>query len=202
MTKVEYDERLRPVDENIVQLLNERKQITESKPYIPPKTMLEAWSEQYGLDFTLLQWLFHGLFHTHNDFQYQPYEPGALRQVIPLMQTTLQDGVEYVLTHMMQYENGSEVHLKIQLQAEDAHRIDSIQPNLRLAVEPAEGYSIRHNGSQGGGPQAHLSFLVTPALPDDLGAVRFALLPSFREPRVPRKERVLDEPVVFATEEA
>jgi hypothetical protein len=146
-----------------------------------------------------MKWLFHG-FNEASLPVTGPIETGDLVNVVPLMKKVEIDGCQYLLSHMMQYEQGSEVIVEINVnELVKANGISRIRPHLILNVQHKHSqtaYSIRPMGLSGGGKKVNLKYIITPKLPNDVKEQEFSLLPNpqpFRE----IKELILEQPVHF-----
>ncbi|OZB94434.1 hypothetical protein [Paenibacillus sp. XY044] len=191
----DYDEEIRAVDTQLIELLNHRKALAKGRRCFPPMVVLKEFEEKSGLKPPYLNWLFHSInggFHrTRTD------GPGELQGILQIMKTTVQEGYQYMITHAMQHEHGSIVHIEIRPQKIDNDSPD-FHPRLQLEVTcPDVEYSVHRNGSRGGGGASSMSFLVEPPLPEQLDTVHFALIP-FEEPmEFRRREIFLDQEVHF-----
>lgn len=191
----DYDEEIHAVDAQLLELLNHRKALAKGRRCFPPKEVMKEFEEKFGVKPPYLNWLFqsiNGGFH-----RLRPDGPGDLLSVMQILKTTETDGFQYVITHAMQHEHGSVVHIEIK-QLEHVEDFTDFRPLLQLEVtSPNIEYSVRRTGSRGGGGASSMSFLVEPRLPEQLDAVHFALIP-FEEPMdFSRKEILLDQEIHF-----
>ncbi|RTE08781.1 hypothetical protein [Paenibacillus whitsoniae] len=190
----EYSDKLHQIDENLIRLLNERQSLAQGKRCMPEQDVVQAWAAQYGIDVPQINWLLSCLNHSLHPFM--PSEPGELLQVLPIMKKTVLAGYEYAITHSMQHENGSMVHLEIkQLTTEEA--VAHFRPQLQLDIISETPYAVFRHGASGGGGRSKLQFLVTPRLPEPLAHVHFALIPFAAPMELPPKEIILDQEVRF-----
>ncbi|NRF95559.1 hypothetical protein HQN89_32495 [Paenibacillus frigoriresistens] len=186
----EYNDNFRRIDENLLQLLSERKSLTKGKRYFPPKDLMEEWSSKYQMEIPQISWLLHSI--NDRGLPAIPNEPGELLSVLSILKKSIVNGFEYALTHSMQHENGSVVFLEIK-QINNDDTIGYLRPQLLLEVEGQQEYSVRQTGSHGGGGQTSMKFLVSPRLPE----VMFALIPYAAPMESPPKEVILDQEVHF-----
>ncbi|MBJ9989715.1 hypothetical protein [Paenibacillus sp. S28] len=191
----DYDEEIHAVDTQLIELLNHRKALTKGCRCFPPKEVMKEFEEIFGLKPPYLNWLFHSI----NGGFHRPRSdgPGELQGILQIMKTTVQEGYQYRITHAMQHEHGSIVHIEIK-QLENVDEFTDFRPLLQLDVTSQDKeYSVGRNGSRGGGGISSMSFLVEPRLPEQLDTVDFALIP-FEEPMdFSRKEIFLDQEVQF-----
>lgn len=189
-----YNDAVKKIDENILKLISERRAITNGKRFLPSKDVVEAWAKQLNMK---IPEVYHFL-HTLNlgAETILPNEKGDLISILPIMKKVTKDHVTYTITHAMQYENCSIVHLDISYQKKE-NAVARIQPRLRLEVVSPEDYQIRHNGMHGGGTTIEMEELVIPKLPDDLLSVSFSLIPYLSEFENKVTEIVLDQPIEF-----
>jgi hypothetical protein len=174
--------------------LNERKELAKGKRYFPLKEIMQDWAIKYDLDIPQISWLLHSL--NESSHPEMPKEPGSLLNVVPIMKKSIVDGFQYSLTHCMQHQNGSIVFLEIQ-QLQNEENIGHIRPQLLLEVTGNQQYSVRRNGSHGGGGQTQVRFLIIPRLPDNINEVHFTLIPYAIPMENPPREVILDQEVKF-----
>ncbi|MFM1651676.1 hypothetical protein ACI7RC_06195 [Brevibacillus sp. B_LB10_24] len=190
----EYNDEFKAIDEKIIKLLMDRKNLAKGKRYFPQKEIMISWAAEFDMDIPHISWLMHIL--NEGITPTIPNEPGELLNVLPIMKKSVVDGFEYHLTHSMQHKNGSIVFLEIsQCQIND--NIGHIRPQLLLEVKGSEEYTVRRNGSHGGGGQTQLRFLVIPRLPDHISEITFALIPYASPMETPPKEIVLNKEISF-----
>ncbi|MDF2925605.1 MAG: hypothetical protein K0R57_4519 [Paenibacillaceae bacterium] len=192
----EYNEQFKAIDDSLIRLLLERKSLAKGKHIFPPREIMEEWTVRYGMDISHVSWLLHSL--NEGSEPAMPVKPRDLLGVLPIMRKSVVEGVEFLLTHSMQHANGSEVYVEIQ-HLESEEQSIHLRPRLLLEVRGPQQrqYSVRRSGSHGSNLHAQLRFMVTPRLPDNLGEVRFALIPFAIPAEVPLKELILDKDVYF-----
>ncbi|CAG7657832.1 hypothetical protein PAECIP111802_06870 [Paenibacillus allorhizosphaerae] len=190
----EYNDKFRSIDAKLLQLFCERKALANGKRYFPSKEIMQQWAITYDLDIPQISWLLHSL--NEGRHSVVPDEPGELINVLPVMQKSVVNGFRYVLTHAMQHQNGSIVFLEIEHLSTNEN-IGHIRPHLLLEVTGKQQYSVRRNGTHGGGGQTQVRFLVTPRLPDPIQEVQFALIPYAIPMESPPKEVILDQEIRF-----
>lgn len=196
MFRIGYMEELKPVDASIAELLAKRQHLTKGKRFLPPAELITAWAEQFDIHPDLLAWSFRTF--TQREQTRGPVDLGNLLTIFPLMKRQSVNGCLYTLTHLEQYENGSKLHLAVKLETPDAHQISHLEVQLTLEIEPST-YTVIPFGRQGGGAQASAQFLVTPALPENLDGIHFALVPAEgRDINPPHIPRILNDPVHFS----
>jgi hypothetical protein len=195
MFKVGYMDELQPIDRAIAELLAKREQCAQGKMFVPPRSLVEGWAKEFGMDPALLFWTFRHF--TPRRRVNGPVDLGELQGIVPLMQRKTVNGCTYTLTHVEQFLNGSIVNLIASLETPEAAQVSRLELHLTLAIK-TERYQVMPYGTQGGGAQLTARFLVTPPLPTDMGKVEFALVPDAGEGgRPPMIVRELDDPVVF-----
>jgi hypothetical protein len=191
----EYNDEVRNIDEQILELLNVRKRLADSKRYVPSKEIIQQWSERFDMQIPRI----YSLLNSFNEGVKPviPNETGELRAVVPIMKKTIADGCELVLTHAMHHEHASIVFLEIEYK--DSSESDlHIRPHLLLEIVGGPNYAVRLNGSQGGGTRSQTRFLVAPPLPETMDHLQFSLVPH-QSPFVShiQKEIVLDRQIDF-----
>lgn len=166
-----YKESLSEIDTQILALLARRDEISEHEPGVPSPELLNAWAAEYGLD---ARWLL-GLFgFLHRKITHRAYvQPINLRTLVPIMRTEESGGIRLRLTHMEQYENCSVLHLDIEI-ADLATDLQLSHPMTTLSVA-ALGYEVYPQGGGGHGRAWHQSFVIAPALPDNLDGMEITV---------------------------
>ncbi|MDA8206554.1 MAG: hypothetical protein M0Z36_10825 [Thermaerobacter sp.] len=191
---VPYDDRLEPIDEQLAKLIAERMRQSKGTNGYPTKEQFDRWSHEYGVDRNIIA----SVFAAMNNPRRPPRHPAAphhLRDIIPVMQKAVTEGITYQITRMEQYSDFSLVYVDI-FTHEDAETT-ALDVQLMLHVEPAADRQIQIHRSQGQANQASLVYIVSPRLPNDVDSYKFALIPH-AFPRHPRPvEVVLDRPIVF-----
>jgi hypothetical protein len=142
---------------------------------LPPRNVIEEWAKEFGIQSELLIWMMRNMTQRHQASR--PVEIGDLQNIVPLMKRKIVNGCLYTITHVEQYLNGSVVNLTAKLESPSAYQISHLELLLALAVD-SQDYVVTPYGRQGGGAQLTARFLVTPKLPDDIGEIRLALVPT------------------------
>ncbi|KRE96863.1 hypothetical protein ASG89_30485 [Paenibacillus sp. Soil766] len=193
MVPNEYNDKMKKIDESLLQLLTERKSLAKGRRFYPQKEVLQEWSTRFGIEIPQINWLLNSL---NENYPVRPNEPGELEHVMPIMKKTVVGDFAYTLTHAMQHQHSSIVYCEIKLIQLDGH-FGNFRPQLQLDVRGAELYRVMRNGASGGGGQTQITFLITPRLPDNLEDLHFALIPYASPMESPPKEIILDQEVQF-----
>ncbi|WP_071394783.1 hypothetical protein [Bacillus tuaregi] len=177
-----YDERIQSIDEQICALIKERKVVSDQDPGFPAKKLISAWSDKYDFQEDFLNSVFS---HFLNEDLYRPVvEPEGFVKNIPVLKSFENKDVFYSITFIRQYENASVVHFNIdrEYREEDMHRGFQDHTFFELSIQGLDTeYDCRNDG--GGGSRGHESYtyIISPALPDDLST--FTLV--FKEHKTP-----------------
>ncbi|CQR52313.1 hypothetical protein [Paenibacillus riograndensis] len=191
-----YNDEAKQIDEQILELFRQRKAVSGGKGLFPDTETIEEWATRFELQPDEITFILSSLNEARPRRKFWE-EPGVLRGVLPIMQTTLQDDVEYTLTHALQHEKLSIVTLEIKYLKETVGQV-SINPLLTLAVVGDTDYEIDGYGARGGGAHFHMQFMVWPPLPEDLSFVEFSLVPASNRFMCPIREEVfLDKQIDF-----
>ncbi|MFC7681031.1 hypothetical protein [Paenibacillus sp. GCM10028914] len=172
-----YDERIKDIDEQLCSLIKRRKETSNENPGFPNEQFIKQWASKYSLYEDLLNSFF-SLFLNEQLFKPQ-IEPKGFRRNIPVLKSFEQDEVFYSVTFVRQFENASVVHFNIdQVIADDDLGRGLNEHKAHTFYELSiKGQSIQYDCrlEYGGGCGGHTSssFIVSPALPDDLTNVRF-----------------------------
>ena len=191
----EYNDEVRQIDEQLLRLVAARKKITGTVQYHPPQETIDEWVSSLDMKEEDLRYVLRSV-QPMPQRHFFPREELKLTGVLPIMKKTVKDSCEYVITHSMQYENESIVHLEIQYKGNEAERVHVV-PHLALEIiSEQEHMSMRHS-SRGGGGETQLSYRVVPALPSSLENIQFSLIPSIPELEHKVEEVILNKQVDF-----
>lgn len=176
-----YDERIEAIDEQICELIKRRKDLSSQNPGFPTKQHITNWAKKYHFYEDFLNSVF-------ADFLlediYKPIvEPFGFLKNIPILKSFEKEGVFYSVTFMRQYENASVVHFTIDKDDSDDENLRFREPILfDLTIEGIEiDYDCRNEGGGGSGGHESYTFIVSPALPDDISNYKFV----FKECQIP-----------------
>jgi hypothetical protein len=179
-----YDEQIEAIDEQICKLIKQRKDLSKNNPGFPTKHLITNWAKKYNFYEDFLNSVFA---HFLNEDIYKPViEPQGFLKNIPLLKSFEKDDVFYSVTFMRQYENVSVVHFNID--RDDSNDDDDMPRRFRepilfdLSIEGKEvEYDCRNEGGGGSGGHESYTFIVSPALPDDLSELKLV----FKQCKVP-----------------
>lgn len=180
-----YDERIAETDEQIAQLINQRKELSDNNPGFPTKQYISKWAEKYDLYEDFLNTIFSQFLH--EDYHKPIVEPKKFKKNIPILKGFERGDTYYSVTLVRQFENASVVHLNINKNI-TSERIDSNHPehyfyDLSIQAEETE-YECRMDGGGGSEGNETYTFVVSPALPDDHSKYKF----DFKAQALPYKE--------------
>jgi hypothetical protein len=185
-----YDERLFPIDEQICELLKQRKEISSNNPGYPPFENIEKWAISFDLFEDYLKSVFHVL---RNEELYRPtVEPSGFQKHVPILKSVERDEFFYTLIAMRQFSNASVITFNIDW---DVRSDDSQKSNRPKHFELYLGESYHCHTESGGGSSGHFSFnyVVSPALPDDISGMKFV----FRDLGTLIRDRRKEDEIVF-----
>ncbi|EWG08411.1 hypothetical protein [Cytobacillus firmus] len=177
-----YDRRLEAIDEQICDLIERRKELSNNNPGFPTKQLISSWSKKYNFYEDFLNSVFAGFL---NEDIYRPVvEPKGFLKNIPILKSFEKDDVFYSVTFVRQFENASVVHFNIDREDSD----DEMPRRFRepiffdLSIEGREtDYDCRNEGGGGSGGHESYTFIVSPALPDDLSKLKLV----FKQCKIP-----------------
>lgn len=178
-----YDEQIEAIDEQICNLIKQRKDLSNNNPGFPTKQLIANWAKKNNFYEDFLNSVFA---HFLNEDIYKPViEPQGFLKNIPILKSFEKDDVFYSVTFMRQYENVSVVHFNIDRDDSDD---DDMPRRFRepilfdLSIEGKEvDYECRNEGGGGSGGHESYTFIVSPALPDDLSELKLV----FKQCKVP-----------------
>ncbi len=177
-----YEEQLEPIDEQICNLIKQRKELSDNNPVFPTKELITRWATKYNLYEDFINSVFSQLL---NEEIYKPVvEPEGFLKNVPVLRSFERDSVFYSVTFVRQYKNASVVHFTIdQEDIDDEMHTRKKRPRLfDLSVE-GEGVDYDCRNNFGGGSAGHQSytFTVSPPLPNDLSNIKLI----FKEYKIP-----------------
>ena len=172
-----YDESLLSIDKRLCELLNERKEIAKKELGVPPDKVVSSLANKYGFQKEYLQSIYTTI---GMEDSFQPIvEPVQFRKYLPVLKTYENQGVLYTVTYIRQYSNASVLYLHIDWeQRNEAIESDYYPDIFDMFID--DTYICRSEG--GGGTTGHTSYsyIISPALPDDLNGIEL----FFKESRV------------------
>ncbi|WP_150271967.1 hypothetical protein [Paenibacillus tepidiphilus] len=171
-----YNDEVKAVDEQILQLIMQRRELTAGRHFFPKQEIIEEWAEHYGMDAEQITHSFGGIVAALPRIRIRE-DNGPLQGVLPIMKIAVESDVEYAITHAMQYSEFSIVSVQFTYLKASEKEV-SLSPALSLVVEGGTGYEVQHYGGHSGGPKAQLQFAVSPPLPSDLQDICFSLVPG------------------------
>jgi len=177
-----YEEQIEAIDEQICNLIKQRKDLSYNNPGFPTKQLIANWAKKYNFYEDFLNSVFA---HFLNEDIYKPViEPQGFLKNIPILKSFEKDDIFYSVTFMRQYENASVVNFNIDRDDSD----DDMPRRFRepilfdLSIEGKEvDYDCRNEGGGGSGGHESYTFIVSPALPDDLSELKLV----FKQFKVP-----------------
>jgi hypothetical protein len=176
-----YDEKIESIDEQICNLIKQRKDLSNNNPGFPTKELITKWSLKFNFYEDFLNSVFS---HFLSEEIYKPVvEPKGFLKNIPMLKSFEKDGVFYTVTFVRQYKNASVVHFTIDKEESDSEqRMFEDHSFFDLSLE-GEGvdYDCRNNFGGGSGTHHSFTFTVSPALPSDLSNIKFI----FKECKIP-----------------
>ncbi|OIK13802.1 hypothetical protein BIV59_04610 [Bacillus sp. MUM 13] len=165
-----YDNRLYPIDEEICRLLQQRKALCEGRPGFPPDKAITEWAGKYDIFEEFLQSIF-GLMRM--DFFFKPQvEPSGFIKHLPVLKSFEHEEEIYTITYIKQYTNASVLNLHIDWNEKIDTPLEMIRKRPRDFLElQIDQYDCRSDGSGGGqGFRTH-TYIISPALPDNLSGL-------------------------------
>jgi hypothetical protein len=177
-----YDNRIEAIDEQICDLIKQRKEISSNNPGFPSKQLISFWCKKFNFYEDFLNSVFA---HFLKEDIYRPVvEPKGFLKNIPILKPFEKDDVFYSVTFVRQFENASVVHFNIDREDSD----DEMPRRFRepmlfdLSIEGIEAdYDCRNEGGGGSGGHESYTFIVSPALPDDLSELKLV----FKQCKIP-----------------
>lgn len=168
-----YDERSYPIDEQICGLIRQRKDVSDNEPGYPPLEFIGDWAKKYGFTEEFLRSVFGTLF---NEEHFKPLiEPEHYLKIIPVNKFVEKDGRIFSAAYIRQYNNASIVNFNIDSIA--LYHPEDLPRHQFFKLFAGEKYDCRMIGGGGSTDHYSYSFVVAPALPDDISGLELV----FRE---------------------
>ncbi|GAB2324122.1 hypothetical protein IRB23M11_17440 [Alkalibacterium sp. m-11] len=188
-----YDERIAATDEQICQLIKQRKELSDNNPGFPTEKHITDWSKKYDFEEDFLNYIFVDLL---NEDLYKPVvEPKNFIKNTPVMKAFENDDTFYSVTFVSQFENASVVHLTINshFTSDESEWDYSEHSHFELSIRAeASQYKCRNEGGGGTLGNETFTFIVSPALPDDVSKYKLV----FKEYKMPFKKETGFEVVI------
>jgi len=176
-----YDPQIEVIDEQICNLINQRKELSNNNPGFPIKELIVKWSLKYNFYEDFLNSVFS---HLLNEEIYKPVvEPKGFLKNIPMLKSFEKDGVFYTVTFVRQFKNASVVHFTIDKEdsgIEERRFQESSFFELFIEGQGVD-YDCRNNFGGGSGTHHSFTFTISPALPNDLSNIKLI----FKECKIP-----------------
>lgn len=176
-----YNESLLSIDEKICDLLNQRKEVLVKNTIFPPDEVISRLANEYDLQEEYLQSLFTTM---AMEASLKPMVvPIEFKKYVPVLKTYENQGVLYTVTYIRQYSNASVLYLHIDWEERNETIESNYYPDI-FDMFIDDTYICRSEG--GGGTTGHTScsYIISPALPDDITGIELI----FTEPGRPFKE--------------
>lgn len=172
-----YNESLLSIDKKLCELLNDRKEIIKSNLGFPPDKVVSSLADEYGFQKEYLQSLFSTI---EMEEHYEPtIEPVEFQKYLPVLKAYGDQKVLYTVTYIRQYANASVLYLHMDWEEkEDTNFYPDI---LDLIIN--DTYFCHSEGGGGTTGHASHSYIISPALPDDVSGIELI----FKEPGRPFK---------------
>lgn len=177
-----YDERIIKIDEQICELIRKRKDISNNNPGYPPFEYISKWAEEFNLYENQLKSVFGSLW---NEAPYKPVvKPNGFRMNLPVLKIVEKDNCLFSITVIRQYSNASIINFNIdKSDISDSSNCKSKYSSFELFI--GEEYNCRMKSGSGAGDYFFYSFVVSPALPDDVSGIDL----TFKEYEMPLIEK-------------
>ena len=160
-----YNESLLSIDKKLCELLNDRKEIIKSNLGFPPDKVVSSLADEYGFQKEYLQSLFSTI---EMEEHYEPtIEPVEFQKYLPVLKAYGDQKVLYTVTFIRQYANASVLYLHMDWEEkEDAN----FYPDM-LDLFINDTYFCHSEGGGGTTGHASHSYIISPALPDELTGI-------------------------------
>lgn len=185
-----YDEGITQIDEQICELIKQRKEVSNNNPGYPPFEYISKWAEKYGLYENQLKSVFSSLW---NESLYKPVvEPHGFRMNLPVLKVFEEDNRLFSVIYIRQYSNASVVNFNVDRSDEnDSSNRRPKHSQFELFI--GEEYNCRMKSGGGAADHFCYSFVVSPPLPDNVSGIDLI----FKEHEIPVREKTAANEVII-----
>jgi len=177
-----YDQQIEALDDQICNLIKQRKELSNNNPGFPTRELIVKWSMKYNFYEDFLNSVFS---HFFNEEIYKPVvEPKGFQKNIPMLKSFEKDGVFYTVTFVRQFKNASVVHFTIDKEYYSGKEPRGFHEHsfFDLSIEgEVVDYDCQNNFGGGSGTHHSFTYTVSPALPDNLSNIKLI----FKEGKMP-----------------
>lgn len=165
----QYNEQLFSIDKKICELLNQRKKISNNNSILPSEKVISSLADEYRFQEEYLQVLFATL-EIENKFE-PTVVPVEFRKYLPILKSIEHEGMMYTVSFIRQYANASMVYLYLDWDEPNKDTFDNSRSPDFFDLSIDDTYVCHSDG--GGGIPGHMSYsyVVSPALPDDITGI-------------------------------
>lgn len=177
-----YDERIAETDEQICKLIKQRKELSDNNPGFPNREYITDWAKKYDFNENFLNYIF--VDFLNEDLHKPVIEPKNYLKNIPVLKAFEKEDTFYSVTFIRQFENASVIHLNINsnVAGNESEWNHSEYSHFELSIKSEDThYECRNEGGGGTLGSETYTFIVSPALPDDVSKYKLA----FKEYNMP-----------------
>lgn len=185
-----YDEGIKQIDEQICELIKQRKEISSNNPGYPTFEYITKWAEKFGLYEEMLKSIFYSLW---NEKMYKPLvEPEGFQRNLPVLKSIEINNRLFSIVSIRQFSNSSIVNFNIDWD-NIGHLSESKPPHTRFELFIDERYECSVAHGTGGDGHFHYNFIVSPPLPDNISGITFV----FKEYNLPFGDKQIGHDIVI-----
>lgn len=184
-----YDEKIKIIDDQICELINERKKLSDNPGY-PPFEYIAHWADKFHLYEDMLKSIFASLW---NEKAYKPsIEPEEFKKTLSVLKSTEVANRLFSVVYIRQYSNCSVVNLNIDCNIpKDEEEKHPHYKHYELFIN--EQYDCSTIGGRGGDDHFNYNFIVSPALPDNMAGIKL----TFREYSRPSADTKIGDDIIM-----
>ena len=172
-----YDERVAGIDEKICELVKELKERAEGNPGFPMQIRINEWAQKYDFNAMFLNSIFSTLYF--EEMHGSDIEPENFIKNVSVMRTKEANDGFYSILWMRQFENASVVYLNVSMTEEGRMKFHTLS-----ITGTDEEFNCRSEGGGGSDGNLTYTYVVTPALSEDISRYQFII----NESEVPLKK--------------
>lgn len=165
----QYNEQLFSIDKKICELLNQRKEISKNNSILPSDKVISSLVDEYGFQKEYLQAFFTTM---EMEDSFKPIvEPIEFKKYLPVLKSFEHEGFMYTVTFIRQYANASVLYLYSDWDdTKDTVDVNRIPDFFDLFID--DTYDCRSELSSGTTGHMSYSYIISPALPDDITGIK------------------------------
>lgn len=166
-----YDEGIKHIEEEICELVKQRKDVSNNNPGVPPFEYITNWADKLELNEELLKSLFISLWNEKNYIKL--IEPEGFQRNLSVLKSIEVGNRLFSVITIRQYSNASIVDFNVDSMEWDmtCDLPDRQCRHTHFELFINESYNCQMSNGTGGNGHFHFNFIVSPSLPDNISGI-------------------------------